>query len=634
MNRRPPFSMKFDVATIKHLGLQMYSTLPSVISELVANSWDAEATEVSITIPERITSDCSQIIVQDNGEGMTDEQVRKSYLIVGRDRRVAEGKQETSLMGRQIMGRKGIGKFAGFGIARIIEIETVPAKGETSHFQMDYKYLEKVQDKRNAEFEHLPETDIKKGTKVTLKNIIKFRERKISVQTLRKKLARRFSIIGEKNNFSVIVNGEKISVKERNLKRHLDSDHENKPYLWEYKDTSIDEENTLKISGWIGALKRTNSVEDGIDRGISIMARGKLVQEPFTFNAVVGQQYALSYLIGELNAEFVDQEEDTIGTTRNTLVWDTPNNAKFLQWGTKEINKIAREWADRRSKASRKKLDDHPKYKEFIQKTDEFGKTKIIKIFNNLIKQSITHSTPDNEVDIDRIIEISLDYMEFDQFWDMAEEIEKADIKEIGKIVTLFKEWEIVEAREMMKITDGRIKTISKFEKLIEEGAKEVPTIHNFLREFPWVLDPNWTLVSDEIHYSKLLKERFPDSKTSPQTNRRIDFLCVKEGSTLVVVEIKRPGVTAGKNDLDQIEDYVNFLRGEVGANTNKDGIEKVVGYLLCTKVASNNESKQKQDNLFNANIYVKNYNQLLSSVKNLHREFLKRYEQLKEVNK
>lgn len=46
--------------------------------------------------------------------------------------------------------------------------------------------------------------------------------------------------------------------------------------------------------------------------------------------------------IGELYAEFVDGPEDTIGTTRNSLVWDTEANAALKDWGQKEINKIAR----------------------------------------------------------------------------------------------------------------------------------------------------------------------------------------------------------------------------------------------------------------------------------------------------
>ena len=33
-----PYRIDFDISTIKHLGLQMYATLPPVIGELVANA--------------------------------------------------------------------------------------------------------------------------------------------------------------------------------------------------------------------------------------------------------------------------------------------------------------------------------------------------------------------------------------------------------------------------------------------------------------------------------------------------------------------------------------------------------------------------------------------------------------------
>ena len=86
-----PYEMKFDVGTIKHLGLQMYSTLPPVIGELVANGWDANATKVEITIPdEPINERTSEIVITDNGDGMSDEDVREKYLRIGRDRREKE----------------------------------------------------------------------------------------------------------------------------------------------------------------------------------------------------------------------------------------------------------------------------------------------------------------------------------------------------------------------------------------------------------------------------------------------------------------------------------------------------------------------------------------------------------------
>ena len=136
---KQPYRMKFDIGTIKHLGLQMYSTLPSVIGELVANSWDADATRVEITLPDKPIDASAEIVICDDGIGMSDADVRNKYLIIGRDRRDEEKANRTPAR-RPIMGRKGIGKFSAFGIAKEIAVESVK-DGEVSHFRMNYDEL-------------------------------------------------------------------------------------------------------------------------------------------------------------------------------------------------------------------------------------------------------------------------------------------------------------------------------------------------------------------------------------------------------------------------------------------------------------------------------------------------------------
>ena len=39
----PKFTMEFELTTIEHLGVKLYSFLPPVIGELVSNAWDADA---------------------------------------------------------------------------------------------------------------------------------------------------------------------------------------------------------------------------------------------------------------------------------------------------------------------------------------------------------------------------------------------------------------------------------------------------------------------------------------------------------------------------------------------------------------------------------------------------------------
>ncbi len=637
------YEMKFDIGTIKHLGLQMYSTLPPVIGELVANAWDANATRVDITIPDTpIDQKRSEITIEDNGIGMSDKDVRERYLIIGRDRREREGSDRTpEPLKRRIMGRKGIGKFSAFGIAKEIDVESVQ-KGKISHFLMNYDDL---LEKEHERIIHLPQLDptgtISNGTKIILRNIIRFKNRSISIGRLRRGLARRFAVIGQ-NDFKVVINGKPITLEERDLQSKLAKDEDGNPYLWEYSGIEIKEGTGWTVTGWIGALDRARQDEDEIDKdkkdnidtGIVLMARDKLVQEPFVFEADVGQQFALSYLTGELHVEFTDEVEDTIATTRNSLVWDAEPNEALKEWGRKEVNKIASEWADKRREDNERKLQGHPIYIKFKEEAGKIDKKLEFKRADQLIQQLILKSldkSPNAEIeDFEPLVDMFINFWQFDSFQEMAENIRDAGVEEPDKLLNLFTEWEILEAKEMMKVTEGRIMTIKQLQKFIDTNAKEVPTIHNFLKKFPWVLDPRWTLVADEHSYSDLLRDQFPDSDDIPDVDRRIDFLCVREGTHLVVVEIKRPKTKIRMAELDQVEKYVTFIEGQIRGTSDPElRYENVTGYLLGGDVADDNEVQAKMRRLSQTNIYVRRYSDLLERVEVLHAKFLERYDQL-----
>ena len=630
---KPPYVMRFDVGTIKHLGLQMYSTLPPVISELVANGWDANATSVSITIPNApLDFDKSAVVIHDNGIGMSDDDIRNKYVVTGRDRREDEGSDESpEPFKRRVMGRKGIGKFSSFGIAKEIEIESVK-DGQTSRLIMNYDDMLAAASDRSIKFLPLPPTGtIEEGTKITLRKFTKFQNRRIPITRLRRGLARRFSIIGSQNKFEVVINDAPISPEERDLKSLLGKDADGNPYIWDYNDVVIEDGEDWTVSGWIGALDRTTPNLDGIDRGIALMARGKLVQEPFVFEAVVGQQYALSYIIGELHVEFVDAAEDTVGTNRNALVWDTEANAALKKWGQKEVNRIAREWAAKRSADNSKRLEQNNLYLDFKRQANETGSNRALKLADQLVRQSIDKNPTAPFEELEPIIQMSLDFLEFDAFWEIAADLAEADLQDKGAILNLFREWQIVEAKEMSKVTRGRIATIEKFQDLIDRDALEVPTLHNFLKEFPWVIDPRWTMVDDEVAYSTLLRNKFKEPADLPENERRIDFLCVSQGTSLVVVEIKRPGLKASMKELLQIEEEVSFMRDYVTTTTDPEhSYKSVTGYLLCGNMVNTYQVREKRKNFSAAGIYIRLYSDLLSQVQKVHKEFIERYDKLK----
>jgi len=623
------FRMEFDIGTIKHLGLQMYSSLPPVIAELVSNAWDAGATTVDIWIPEESFDESSTIVVQDDGDGMSDAEIREAYLVVGRDRRVEEGvDRRSSPPYRRYMGRKGIGKFSGFGIARRIEIESV-RDGGTSRFVMDLQKLEEARDRREIIFPGLSPTGlVDKGTRVTLSCIQKYRKRSVKIGQLRRSLARRFSVIDK--DFIVSINGLPLEAGERDLRQIVATDADGAAYIWDI-DEEVRPDTGWRVTGWIGALPTTDGSGDGIQRGVALFARGKLVQEPFFFGVNPSQQYALAYLIGELHAEFVDEVEDTVSTARNGLVWDNDSNEALYAWGSKLVQRIARDWADRRNTDNIRILESNDLYKKFKSRADSITNQRSAKVADKLIRDLIGRHPAGVPDDVRKVIEWTTDFVEYDSFWELASEVGDADIADTGKLIGLFREWEIVEAKEMSRVTEGRIATIKKLQELIDGNALEVPTLHNFLREFPWVLDPRWNLIDDEVRFSTLLREHFPEAETVLDKDRRIDFLCVRESDSLVVVEIKRPQSVVSVDELAQIERYVNFLKGHLRRASDPElSPQKVVGYLLCGRIAEGWEVEGRMDTLRNSEIFVRRYSDLLAMVERSHQDFLYKYEQLR----
>lgn len=132
--------LRFHGRVLDHLGIQMYHSPVAAIAELISNAWDADATVVLVSLPASKAS-TSTFVIEDDGIGMTLEECQSRFLNVGYNRRGKKADARTP-GGRPPMGRKGIGKFAGFGVAQIVEVTTTSkVTGETTRFSLDIRDL-------------------------------------------------------------------------------------------------------------------------------------------------------------------------------------------------------------------------------------------------------------------------------------------------------------------------------------------------------------------------------------------------------------------------------------------------------------------------------------------------------------
>lgn len=347
-----PLVLRFGGRLVEQLGAQLYPRVTASVAELVSNAWDADAANVWITIP--FDEDWKQqaaIEVLDDGNGMTREQARAQYLIVGRNRRLEGG--ETSEGGRPLHGRKGIGKLAAFGTAGYLECVTT-RNGETTAFGIDYDKLREFDPNHDypvepvEDFQPLVNPDtgepLPHGTRVRLTRLKA--KRKTGEDGFRRSMERRFAL--DAGNMSVWING--VALKRYDVPVEIRFPRDGKPPRPEVtlgedgwaRDAiayPIDEDPdaTREVRWWIGFTKTPIADEDM--RGVSVLARGKLAQRPFMFERALGTtgQLGQEYLVGEVSADWLDHgvraDEDLIQSNRDQLQLDNAELEPFMKWG-------------------------------------------------------------------------------------------------------------------------------------------------------------------------------------------------------------------------------------------------------------------------------------------------------------
>src|SRR4051812_22156755 len=162
--------MTLSLNVLNLLGINLYSNVSAVLSEVVANGWDADAETVAIKIEKETIS------ITDDGQGMSLGDINEKFLMVGYRRRDQPSERITPRFKRPVMGRKGIGKLSLFSIAEQVRVYSVKGK-EKNAFLMDVEEIKKKITKGQATYnpsalKDFP-LDLKKGTRIVLSGLKK-----------------------------------------------------------------------------------------------------------------------------------------------------------------------------------------------------------------------------------------------------------------------------------------------------------------------------------------------------------------------------------------------------------------------------------------------------------------------------
>lgn len=601
MATQPRYTMRISRKTVDKLGVKLYDQAAAVVAEMIANSYDANAEKVTAKIPlnvwlatireGKVQDRGFEMVVEDDGHGMTPDEANEFYLTVGRDRRAdpRQGPRSRLPKCRKVMGRKGIGKLAPFGICKEMEVWSAGGENtgqgyEVTNFILKYDEIIKFE----AEEAYHPSLGgddgkfvNKTGTRIILRN---FNRRRISdADTFHRQIARRFSI--GLPDFAIFVEDTtcqkefKIGQFEIPLMEQTKIVVDERPIVVtsENDEGKTIEEETLQVSGWVAFSKE--SYKDEEMAGIRIYTRGKLATVTRDFgikSGFTGENDVRSYVVGDIKAEWLDPDEgeDLNRTDRQDILWNTSRGRAFQEWGRKILKELG--------KLGRKPIQEK-NWHQFLEKTNleeqarkQLQSETLVKRAVNLGKMLGSRLDQEELQDEERVKEVADICIAFApqlQWIDTIESIGETANINLTSIACLFAEAKIGEIALLGRVALQRVTAINRL-KIEIDTDKEVneKVLQKIIEEAIWLINPQWTVFGMNKTF-KTVRERFEKWYEKKNNGEKIttstigddetirpDFVLLNPGKHLHIVEIKKRYHVFGDDEYVRLHKYIESL--------------------------------------------------------------------------
>lgn len=637
------YRMTVDLNVLDHLGINLYSNIAAVLTEAVANAWDADAQSVEITI----NSDAEWIEIVDDGIGMTVADMNEKYLRVGYRRREEDDTHgRTTAKGRQVMGRKGLGKLSLFSIANLIDVQS--AKDGQSHgLRMSVDGIHKSVENKEPFYRPDPlpagEVTVTKGTKIVLRDIKRQRLGR-GAAALRKRLARRFSVIGALHDFSITIDGQPITTDDR-------GDLPIVQFLWtmgefEPEPASIPKvleretlphrfdgwDATWSVDGWIGTArlpKQLDSEDAGNLNGIVVFARGRLFHENILDKVNDGRLYT-KYLTGQIEADFLDEDDepDIATSDRQRVQEDDPRYAQLLAFLRSRLTQVEKRWTEwRRKHEVDKAKETSPALAEWFETLPEGFRKSAETLIAKLSALPV-----DEDEDRKLLYRHGILAFERMRIRGSTEEF-VASIHNVDQLLTVLADRDFLEASLYRDIVKSRLDAIKDFQEIVDEDAKE-KVLQQYLFDHLWLLDPAWERATDsEIMESRLTAEGvIIDDLTEKERLGRVDIAYRTNAGKHIIVELKKAGRKMKLLELqEQGQTYVDKLRKILLAQEeNAPNIEVV--FVVGKPLDDEKDNPERVKNSMAAispGSRIVHYNSLIAGAQTAYSGYLKKSREL-----
>lgn len=547
------------------------------LTELVANAWDAGATFVKITIPER----CDELlIVKDDGCGMSEKDFAEHWMTLSYNRQKHQGKWATATdksHSRLAYGRNGIGRH---GLLCFGENYTVitTQKGQVCRFEITSKGNKPLTIFDSAI--HLADNPEEHGTELR----VKVQHNRPDPTRILNTLAARFVADPA---FKIYVNNDTISIEDLTKDAEI---------------TTLTVGPNIKLE--ILFVDTEKAIRKSIYQGIAFWQQNRLVGEP---SWILGKDQILDGRTAMAKRYVFIVKSDDLGD------FIAPDWSGFIPQKTMnnvyaEVARHVRGVFAKLNQANLAEIKSNIKndYKNSYASLSPLGKFEVDEAITHIVTTRPS-ATPET---ISLAVEAVINLEQTRSGKALLQKLSQLRSDEISALDQLLENWSVKDALTVLDEIDKRISVIEAISKLSSDpGVDELATLHPLITEARWVFGPEFdspeyasnrqlqTIAKHVLHVEDadfINPQKRPDlvvkgdrvySITGTESYDNDEISTIEK---ILIIELKRGGFTIGKTERNQAQGYVDdFLHsGSLPANVKVfafivgDSIDNISGKI------------------------------------------------------
>lgn len=571
------------------------------LTELVANAWDAGASNVCIMIP---AQNNNLLYIEDDGVGMSEDEFQNHWMKLRYNRLKDQGRFVVFPAGlqdnkRTAFGRNGVGRHGLFCFAD--EYKVITSK--------DGKQLTLTV---KANVDHNPiavteKAEIPTDSHGTRLEVVVQRNLPNS-EKIREILSARFL---HDPQFHINVNHVALNLD--------DLSGASEPVHIHVEDTEIN------LTAYF--IDTTKSSRKSIFQGIAFWQAGRLVGEPNWYlgkNLILDGRTALAK-----RYTFVIQSNDLAEFVKED--WSGFKNLPEIEKVYEAVETFVNESLESVSTATAATIIENlePAIKETLKDVNPLVRMEI----NEVIKDIVNSSPKVKQDAVNLAVKTLVNVEKSKNGKELLDKLSKMSADDLDGLNELLGKWTVSDALAVLNEIDRRLAVIEAIRKLSGDNTTdELHVLHPMIAESRWLFGPEYE--SSEFIFNKQMKTAtaaiFGDDKfytADANYQKRPDLICMPDSTIgvtgiedlseeshityvrhLLLIELKKGGFKIKRDERNQAQGYIEDL----AKSTLLGGNCKITGFVVGDSIADNIENKTTIGE--NGVLYTMTYSQLVDT--------------------